>query len=653
MSGQVNIGDAGPPHEGAILEVSAETKAGGILFPHVGLKDVKEFQLPGDSTIAVGMVVYNTDKPTANTTTVDGEGPGLYIWDWVPAVPPATNPTLRWIPYGRGGGNNLPAVTITPEPYCGGVKFIITRPNPTGTWADSGWTQAEWALLSPANVYATINGVPVGGIWATETSTSYSYTIVNTSNTSKTVTITVGGTITVGSVTKIVEPSTRSETVLAATGNDVFRISGVDCFDINSTNDPIRTTADFSKDYDYLLNRDSSSGGTVAVTWNITENPGGATSIVSQDNNKATVRFSKDSLDNMNITATGIYVVITATVKVTGSAVTSSCPNGEIYVVSFSINIRDSDCCGSVVDHEGNMYTAKRFGDQCWMTQNLRSVLGRTGQKISNPPPEINNPDYHTYWVTMNPGKSAHGAGDNTAVRVWWNGSSLEWSNTNEFKYRENGIEKTYYGAADYSLFADKFGFLYPENVIVDKYKYPTDPPSKWIPNDDICPAIGWRLPRIEDVQYLSTFLGPNSGKKIRANNFLYQPYRFKPTEYVYGTGNLLSPQSPEYTHYYQWEGYAPDDSRNSGFNLLPAGSTRVNVISGIPTIYGDNFGLRGSFWTATKYSAATNAPTVIVETSLETYATFSHFDLLPGGIGFTVAGSGLLSVRCVRDMQP
>jgi hypothetical protein len=633
MSGQVNIGDAGPPHEGAILEVSAETKAGGILFPHVGLVDVKEFQLPGDSTIAVGMVVYNTDKPTTNTTTVDGDGPGLYIWDWDTTVNPAT---LKWLPYGRGGdggGNNLPPVGITYTVYCGGVKFIITRP--------ADWTDEEWAELSPANnnVSATVSGG-----WATETvGSSYSYTVA-TSSVPQTVTITVGGTITVGSVTKIVEPSSATATVTQNnTGTSQFGISGIDCFDIMRTGSPTgRTKADFDVLYDYILKSALPSGASIStVSWSYT-NPENAVESFTPSSaggvHKVTVKFDKNLLDNANITATGIYVVITATVLVTGGP--SPCSGGEVYTVSFSINIRDSDCCGSVFDDEKNMYTAKRFGNQCWMTQNLRSVKDRTGQPIGS--------------VTMNPGQDFHSLGDRNAVEVSWNTvtNSLKWGNdaASVIYYYENEIEKRYSDAAGYSMFADKFGFLYPENVIVDKYKYPSDPPGKWIPNDDICPATGWRLPTKQDVLDLATVLGPSmAGKSIKANNFSYKPYRFKPDD-SYTCNGPTKPISEEYTHYYLWNGYAPDDPRNSGFNLLPAGSTSGTL--------GSNFGLRGSFWTATKYyddapPGTIFNPVIIEELSLVTYATFSHFDLLPGEITFKEGNAGSRSVRCVKDMQP
>ncbi|MDR1877928.1 MAG: hypothetical protein LBQ84_09945 [Flavobacteriaceae bacterium] len=82
MSGQVAIGDPGPPHEGALLDLSKVTKVthnreGGLLFPRVSLTNVNNFQLPGSGSTASGMVVYNMNKDVAN-----GAGIGLYVWIW-------------------------------------------------------------------------------------------------------------------------------------------------------------------------------------------------------------------------------------------------------------------------------------------------------------------------------------------------------------------------------------------------------------------------------------------------------------------------------------------------------------------------------------------------------------------------------------------
>jgi uncharacterized protein (TIGR02145 family) len=284
--------------------------------------------------------------------------------------------------------------------------------------------------------------------------------------------------------------------------------------------------------------------------------------------------------------------------------------------------------CGSTIsDFEGNKYTTKKFGTQCWMTQNLRSVRDRTGAEIDD-----RHGEHFNHWITMNTGKSAHSAGGNTAVRVWWNGSSIQWDNTDTtIIYRENGADKTYSAdAAGYSLFADKFGFLYTQSVL----------------KDGICPAAGWRLPTKDDVDSLAKALGVSmAGKSIRANNFQYQPYRFKPTA------------DPVYTHYYLWEGYAPDDPENSGFNLLPTGSTRQVDLSknppGLPI--GNDFGLYGGFWTTTQADSS-NFKVIVKEIAQETYGTGPPVPL-PGEIRFQnsiyghVGGSGL-SVRCVKDMQ-
>ncbi|MDR1877929.1 MAG: hypothetical protein LBQ84_09950 [Flavobacteriaceae bacterium] len=77
MNGQVAIGDPGPPHEGALLDLSkVPNNSRGLLFPRVSLNTtnlINTFQLSnseGDDgeVEASGMVVYDT-----NTN-------GLYLW---------------------------------------------------------------------------------------------------------------------------------------------------------------------------------------------------------------------------------------------------------------------------------------------------------------------------------------------------------------------------------------------------------------------------------------------------------------------------------------------------------------------------------------------------------------------------------------------
>ncbi|MDR0866245.1 MAG: fibrobacter succinogenes major paralogous domain-containing protein, partial [Candidatus Symbiothrix sp.] len=126
-----------------------------------------------------------------------------------------------------------------------------------------------------------------------------------------------------------------------------------------------------------------------SVTWSYT-NPEDAVETftpaatsTTPASNKVTVKYNPANLiGNTNIDATGIQVVITATIVATSAG---ACPTA-VYTVSRTVTIHDADCCSSVTDAEGNFYYAHQFGDAgCWMTQNLRSTYtmqGSTQQTI-------------------------------------------------------------------------------------------------------------------------------------------------------------------------------------------------------------------------------------------------------------------------------
>jgi len=80
ISAQVTIGADNTPHPGAVLDLKTADK--GLLLPNVSIADALVFQLGGDKTTAVGMIVYNT-----NTAILNGQGTGVYVWDgskWIP-----------------------------------------------------------------------------------------------------------------------------------------------------------------------------------------------------------------------------------------------------------------------------------------------------------------------------------------------------------------------------------------------------------------------------------------------------------------------------------------------------------------------------------------------------------------------------------------
>jgi uncharacterized protein (TIGR02145 family) len=70
---QVTIGSTNNPHPGVVLDLQSTTQ--GLKLPVVSLNDISVFQLDGDSTQAVGIVVYNN-----NFNVKNGNGVGLYNW---------------------------------------------------------------------------------------------------------------------------------------------------------------------------------------------------------------------------------------------------------------------------------------------------------------------------------------------------------------------------------------------------------------------------------------------------------------------------------------------------------------------------------------------------------------------------------------------
>lgn len=87
VNAQVKIGTNTDPHEGAVLDMKSEdTEDKGVLFPNVNLRNADEFQLEGDQTEGVGMVVYNTNSAL---------GVGLYAWDGE-----------QWTTYNPGSNGN-------------------------------------------------------------------------------------------------------------------------------------------------------------------------------------------------------------------------------------------------------------------------------------------------------------------------------------------------------------------------------------------------------------------------------------------------------------------------------------------------------------------------------------------------------------------
>ncbi|MDR0863452.1 MAG: fibrobacter succinogenes major paralogous domain-containing protein [Candidatus Symbiothrix sp.] len=338
---------------------------------------------------------------TVPTITVTGATSGTYAASTIKVTASnACDYSAQVLGTGGAITVRLDAVTIDAvgggTSFCGGVIFKLTKP--------ASWSTTQWTSLSASNVTATLAGAAYSGS-LTFDGTYYYYGVTATAA-SQSAVITVSGNV---SGVPVIS-GTKTVTVNLNTDSS-FAVGGENCFDIkrSSSSDPDwnnRVQADFTRTYEYALSGTVGSGFTISsVTWSYT-NPENAVETftplatnTTPASNKVTVKYNPSNLiGNTNINATGIQVVITATIVATS---TGACPTA-VYTVSRTVTIKNADCCTSVTDLEGNFYYAHQFGDAgCWMTQNLRSTYtmqGSTQQTITrNANAENKNEAYYHY----------------------------------------------------------------------------------------------------------------------------------------------------------------------------------------------------------------------------------------------------------------
>lgn len=295
-------------------------------------------------------------------------------------------------------------------------------------------------------------------------------------------------------------------------------LEGENCFDVASTtnnNDKcgllsIREPykADFSKKYTYTFTSVGANNTDLTFVINDTEkaiesyevqkdiptalqNGAKYTVTIKYKQSLMTTVIGKDNNNPVKVTIVALYK--------TGGVQGKS---------KFEITIKDCSCCSEVTDLDGNVYTAKVFGDAgCWMTQNLRTTVDKNGKTLGT--------------VLLN-----HKIAGGSAIKID-NKSQL---NTGNITYKVNKASITE-STAD---FASKFGVLYNRNIA-----------------DEACPE-GWHLPtKSEWLKLRGLFDAKKSktaGKQMKANNNTYD------------------------TNSASWGGYLPGDSNNSGFNVFPSG---------------------------------------------------------------------------------
>ncbi|GHU70497.1 hypothetical protein FACS189413_10930 [Bacteroidia bacterium] len=189
--------------------------------------------------------------------------------------------------------------------------------------------------------------------------------------------------------------------------------------------------------------------------------------------------------------------------------------------------------CSFVMDVDGNVYQARQFGSQCWMTSNLRTTRTKSGALLQSV-------RTNSAYFNLNPGAGAV-AWENNRVTY-----HTETSATVNALFSVNDVVYDW----DYNAFANQYGFYY-----------------KQAEAKTACPE-GWKLPANDDFNTLVTTLGTDAGKKMKANNYKYSS---NPTSRVKQLDN-----SQIFTG--AWGGYVSSDPRNAGFLALPGGAVSMTA---------------------------------------------------------------------------
>ena len=537
LQAQVSIGNATPPRAGALLDLQSTTK--GLLLPKVALADVSIFSLEGTDSpeAARGMLVFNT-----NAAIVGGNGAGLYVWSGT-----------KWYTTTI----TLPALNISTENVeSGKVVFKITRPE--------GWDDADWDDFLTAEA---VSSSPLGSL--TKSDDDYLYTVITTTaNQSVQVTIK-------GEVNGKIIPETNSETVVVPInlpevtfsvsdtwGDEViFTITrpegwddadwdGLENSGIVTSTRPGTLTKESGTTYTYTV-KATEANQKVQITVGGTIN---GKTIMPASSPEVTIPYylplptisSRIFCGNVFFTITrpdtgwtdaewdaiettpGV-VDCTLTGKLTKKGNTTYMYIAPAIIdrqtaqltVSGTINnrqvvparlISDEIPFEIVTDYDGNTYKTKLFGEQCWMTQNLRTTKTADGVQLE--------------LLRMNSGKLGT---SNTSVVIT---GPVGNNTTGSYSVTENGRVETY----NVSTWTAKYGLHYLQTQALLA-----------------CPS-GWKLPDNDDWDALAKFLGgiEVAGKKMKSDNYIYK--------------------ASDTTTGHNWDGYPIGHSDNSGFNALPAG---------------------------------------------------------------------------------
>jgi hypothetical protein len=157
-----------------------------------------------------------------------------------------------------------------------------------------------------------------------------------------------------------VTPASASVQVQTSTESS-FAVSGTKCFDINSSNETWRTAADFSKEYTYNLSGTLGSGATItAINWSYT-NPNNAVEVFTPaTTNTTTITSNQVTVKYNPALLSDATIGITGIVVMITAAITTEnttgCPNAT-FMVSIPVKIRNATCYCPGVLIPGGVHT--------------------------------------------------------------------------------------------------------------------------------------------------------------------------------------------------------------------------------------------------------------------------------------------------------